>query len=81
MKYVSLAYIDEKRFEALTGSEQDAMRDVCFAYIDWLKETGHFVGGELLQSAATRPHCAGRTAECPSPTGRTPRRKSSSGAC
>ena len=51
MKYVSLAYIDEKRFEALTGSEQDAMRDVCFAYIDWLKETGHFAGGELLQSA------------------------------
>jgi hypothetical protein len=50
MKYVCLAYFDEKRWEALSESEQNALIDECFAYDDVLRKNGHNVGGEALQS-------------------------------
>jgi hypothetical protein len=50
MKYVCLGYFDEKQWEALSESEQNALIDECFAYDDVLRENGHNVGGEALQS-------------------------------
>jgi hypothetical protein len=50
MKYVCLGYFDEKRWEALSESEQNALIDECFAYDDVLRKNGHYVGGEALQS-------------------------------
>lgn len=50
MKYICLGYIDEKKWEALSESEQNVIMDECFAYDDILREKGHFVGGEALQS-------------------------------
>jgi hypothetical protein len=50
MKFVCLGYFDEKQWEALSESERNAMMDECFAYDDVLREGGHFVGGEALQS-------------------------------
>ncbi len=50
MKYVCLGYFDEKRWEALSESEQNALIDECFAYDDELRKNGHNVGGEALQS-------------------------------
>jgi hypothetical protein len=50
MKYVCLGYFDEKQWEALSESEQNALIDECFAYDDVLRKNGHNVGGEALQS-------------------------------
>jgi hypothetical protein len=51
MKYICLGYLDEKKWETLSESEQNAIMDECFAYDDVLRENGHFVDGEALQSA------------------------------
>jgi hypothetical protein len=50
MKYICLGYLDEKKWEAMSQSEQHALIDECFAYDDVLRKNGHFVGGEALQS-------------------------------
>ncbi|NUM78556.1 YciI family protein [candidate division KSB1 bacterium] len=51
MKYLCLGYYDEKKWETMSESEQNAFMDECFAYDDELRKNGHFVGGEALQSA------------------------------
>ncbi len=51
MKYICLGYYDEKKWESIPESEQNALIDECFAYDDLLRKDGHFVGGEALQSA------------------------------
>ncbi len=50
MKYVCLGYFDEKQWEAMSESDQNALIDECFAYDDVLRKNGHFAGGEALQS-------------------------------
>jgi hypothetical protein len=50
MKYVCLGYFDEKQWEALAETEQNALMDECFAYDDVLRKNGHFAAGEALQS-------------------------------
>lgn len=51
MKYICLGYLDEKRWETVPESEQQALMDECFAYDEELRAGGHFAGGEALQSA------------------------------
>jgi hypothetical protein len=51
MKYVCLGYYDEKKWETMSESEQNALIDECFAYDDVLRKKGHSVGEEALQSA------------------------------
>ena len=51
MKYICLGYLDEENWQALTEKEQTALMDECFAYDDILREGGHFLAGEALQSA------------------------------
>jgi hypothetical protein len=51
VKFVCLGYFDEARWDATPKSEQDAMMQECFAYDDLLRQHGHFVAGEALQSA------------------------------
>jgi hypothetical protein len=51
MKYICLGYYDEKKWETMSEGERNAMMDECFAYDDVLRNNGHFVGGEALQSA------------------------------
>ena len=50
MKYICLGYMDERRWEAMSEDERNALMDACFAYDDKLREGGHFAGGEALQS-------------------------------
>ena len=50
MKYICLGYFDEKQWEALPETEQNALMDECFAYDDVLRKDGHFAGGDALQS-------------------------------
>src|SRR5262245_35431714 len=51
MKYICLGYFDETKWDALSETERSALLDECFAYDDVLRRSGHFVGGEALQSA------------------------------
>ena len=51
MKYIRLGYFDEKKWETMSESEQNAFLDECFAYDDLLRENGHIVSGEALQSS------------------------------
>lgn len=53
MKYICLGYYDKGKHEAMTGGEQEAMVDTCFAYDDHLRADGHWAGGEALQPAET----------------------------
>ena len=53
MKYICLGYIEEKKWEAMSDSERNAMLDECFAYDDVLRKNGHFAGGEALQGPRT----------------------------
>ena len=49
MKYVCFCHYDEKEWETISESEQNALMDECFAYSDVLRKNGHLVGGEALQ--------------------------------
>jgi hypothetical protein len=51
MKYICLGYMEEKKWETMSESEQNAFLDECFAYDDLLRKNGHIVSGEPLQSA------------------------------
>ncbi|MCG3120571.1 MAG: hypothetical protein ALAOOOJD_03332 [bacterium] len=51
MKYICLGYMEEKKWETMSESERNAFVDECFTYDDELRQNGHFVGGEALQSA------------------------------
>lgn len=54
MKFICLGYGEEKTWDAMSKSEQDAMIEECFAYDDQLLASGHWVdGGQALQSART----------------------------
>lgn len=50
MKYVVLGYYDEKKWEAMSEGERQALMEECFAYGDVLRNNGHYIGGEALQS-------------------------------
>ncbi len=51
MKYICLGYMEEKKWDAMSENERNAMMDECFTYDDELRKNGHFAGGEALQSA------------------------------
>jgi hypothetical protein len=50
MKYICLGYFDETKWEMISETEANAFLDECFAYDCVLRENGHLVGGEVLQS-------------------------------
>jgi len=51
MKYVCLGYYNEKAWEGMPESEQNAFVDACLTYDDTLRKNSHFIGGEALQPA------------------------------
>jgi len=53
MKFICLGYYNEKDFEKMPQSQQQAMMDDCFTYDDFLRKHGHFAGGEALQGKET----------------------------
>jgi hypothetical protein len=63
MKFICLGYIEEDKFQKMSEAEQKAMIEECFAYDDFLRKNGHFIGGEALQgprSAATLRYTGGK---------------------
>ena len=49
MKYLFLAYGDEKRLEAMSTSERDAFENACRASDEMLQQSGHLLAVEGLQ--------------------------------
>src|SRR5258706_10537996 len=63
MKYICLGYIEENKWQKMSESEQKSMMEECFAYDDFLRKNGHFIGGEALQgprNAATLRYEGGK---------------------
>ncbi len=50
MKYICLAYEEEKTLNALSKSEWDVLRGETLAYVDQLRNNGHLISAEPLQS-------------------------------
>jgi hypothetical protein len=53
MKYLCLVAFDEKELEALSKNESDALTDESLAYDDALRQSGHFLAAQALQSVQT----------------------------
>ncbi len=49
MKYLCLVYIEEKRLDALSKSELNALIDESLAYDEVLRKSGHYVASDALQ--------------------------------
>src|SRR3984893_18356635 len=53
MKYICLGYTEPDKFETMSESERNPRLDDIFDYADVLRNHGHFIGEEPLQSANT----------------------------
>jgi len=53
MKYVFLAYGDERQLDALSSSEREALGNACLANDEVLRKSGHLLAVEGLQSSRT----------------------------
>jgi hypothetical protein len=53
MKYICLAYEDERILNALSKSEWDVLRNETLAYVGELRRSGHLIAAEPLQSIKT----------------------------
>src|ERR1700722_9322897 len=61
MKYLCMVIVDEKKLHALSESELQALDDESLAYDKNLREGGHFIAAQALESvqAATTVHVRG----------------------
>ena len=50
MKYLCMVIVDEKKLEALSSSESQALDDESLAYDETLRKSGHFLAAQALQS-------------------------------
>jgi hypothetical protein len=57
MKFICLGFLDETRWNEMTGTERESFMERCFAYDDELRRGGHFLGGEALQSGSATVRC------------------------
>jgi len=53
MKYLCLAYEEERKLNELSGAEWDALRGETLAYVEALRKSGHLILTHALQSART----------------------------
>ncbi|MGH8613317.1 MAG: YciI family protein [Gammaproteobacteria bacterium] len=53
MKYLCLAYEEEKKLNALSRSEWDALRGETLAYVEVLRKSDHLIVTHALQSVQT----------------------------
>ncbi len=53
MKYLCLAYEEERMLNALSQSEWDVLRKETLAYVEELRRRGHLLAAEALQSVRT----------------------------
>jgi hypothetical protein len=53
MKYLCLAYEEEQKLNALSGSDWDALRRETLSYLEEIQKKGHVIAAEALQSIRT----------------------------
>ena len=53
MKYLCVVYIDERKLEALSESEMQALVDEALDYDEVLRRSGHYIVSDALQSVDT----------------------------
>jgi hypothetical protein len=53
MKYLCLIYFEEKKLDALSKTELDALIDEALAYDEVLRKSGHYLVSDALQSVQT----------------------------
>ena len=53
MRYLCLIYDEEKKLNAMSGSESEAFMGEYFAFTDGIRKSGHYLGGEALQPIQT----------------------------
>ena len=53
MKYLCLIYDEEQKLGGMSQSESDAFMGEYSAFTDAIRESGHYLGGEALQSVQT----------------------------
>jgi len=53
MKYLCLIYDEEKKLGGMSQSDSDAFMGEYFAFTDGIRKSGHYLGGEALQSVQT----------------------------
>lgn len=51
MKYLCLIFLDEQKLEVMSKSEAEALDDETFAYDEALRQSGHLLVAQALQSA------------------------------
>jgi hypothetical protein len=74
MKFICLGYMQESKWDEMPERDRTALINRCFAYDDELRRSGHFVGGEALQSvrnAATLRYRQGQVAVTDGPYAET----------
>lgn len=49
MKYLCLVFLEEKKLEALSKEESEALDRESLAYDELLRKNGHFLGAQALQ--------------------------------
>lgn len=52
-RFICLGYMNEKKWDTMPKTEQDAFMKACMAYDAVLRKNDHWAGGEALQSAQT----------------------------
>ena len=50
MKYLCMVFYDEKKLEALSSSDSQALTDESLAYDSTLRQGGHFIAAQALES-------------------------------
>ena len=53
MKFLCLAYEEERKLSGLSRSEWDALRGETLAYVEVLRKSGHLIATHALQSVRT----------------------------
>lgn len=53
MKFFCLAFMEEKKWDAMSEGERNAFMAECVAYDDAMRKNGHLKGAEALQSVRT----------------------------
>jgi hypothetical protein len=53
MKYLCLAYEEESKLSSLSASEWAALRNETLSYVEELRNNGHIISAEALQSVRT----------------------------
>jgi len=53
MKYLFMVIVDEKRLQAMSGTEAQTLDDESLEYDDALRKGGHFLAAQALESVNT----------------------------